>query len=775
MKMDVPPKVNINEEFNELFEIDLNAILENGLDDKGNIQNGSEQINNYLIKLIEKEKGPNFFDELEFEDVYGWKSIKIQHDLVNFLKIDINKKDIDNIILIKYIADIEIFLNNLDEGDMGSNIFVINSLKQKLNDSNTTIIERLYLKNVIHSLQVNDGFCEINDYEKFKKERLEPLEREIGEGDDLNLYYDEDLSKIKFSFNKEQRASIINDSFNKLRAYDDSEEIRPLDKQINYKKGRKIEGDYVVSWLTPKIVGLYSLQGSLIGWQNYEDINESGENKLEDIFDFKKESAINSKEDIALFKVSSSLYFREYVQKTLNIDLSKLNLNNQFYFLNFIQGKKESDIEKFKRFIMDSKSDEDKINKFKTFLSIEQGGKDMGDKIIELGEKLPKDVAEKVFGKYGEIINQTDDLENFIKINFSNDLLENPNFIIELRDSMLEKAKNLLLSYFDKTKDDKIDKDKLLKDLDNLQIEKELLFTTVKLSKTLGKEISLENILSLDLEIISPEKVFLAKKLLTENRDQLSEVQIKKQESLLEDVRQMEEIYSENYSNNLELQKSLVDDFHKFIYYEKEDPQERSRSGFSEVYLLKYKGKVLSFDRFDVDFNTRKGLYFKSFNVEKNLQNSGVGSMMTKATLEKKAKEGYKILADCISSKPISSFYIENGFIAKKLSSLYGESILSLIRKDKEVQNEFKTKLMSKEDILADNGLPEGTIVKKYLDQKSCDFSYVVPENFTKKEEILPYRSAPEKYVLTRYFFNKITKEWVTVFEPLKRPLNDFL
>ena len=54
-------------------------------------------------------------------------------------------------------------------------------------------------------------------------------------------------------------------------------------------------------------------------------------------------------------------------------------------------------------------------NGLKTFLSISSGGKEMGDKILELGEKLEPEVAEKVFAKYGEIIDTADNTETEIK------------------------------------------------------------------------------------------------------------------------------------------------------------------------------------------------------------------------------------------------------------------------------------------------------------------------------------------------------------------------
>ena len=39
----------------------------------------------------------------------------------------------------------------------------------------------------------------------------------------------------------------------------------------------------------------------------------------------------------------------------------------------------------------------------------------MGNRILNLAEKLPKEVAEKIFAKYGEIINSVDKVEEEVK------------------------------------------------------------------------------------------------------------------------------------------------------------------------------------------------------------------------------------------------------------------------------------------------------------------------------------------------------------------------
>lgn len=303
--------------------------------------------------------------------------------------------------------------------------------------------------------------------------------------------------------------------------------------------------------------------------------------------------------------------------------------------------------------------------------------------------------------------------------------------------------------------------------------EKEILISIIKATKASGEKFDIEDIENLSLEEVDLDKFLFAPFMLSERRSLLSEEEIKEYESIVKDTEQMRKIYSDNYSYNPDLKGNLIEDFDKFIGIPSEKYKfEGLSSRLSELYILKYKDKVISFNRFDLKFLNK--YYFKFFNVDKNVQGSGIGQLMCRETLNKKAKDS-AIEADCIASKPISSFYIENGFIAKHMSDIYGEQILSIIRSDKEIHKEFKTKNLSEEEIFNEKNLPNGTIVNRSKAQKDCDFSYLIPENYTDASEILPYHKAPEKYVLTRYFFDDKTKEWITVFEPVVRDLDDFL
>jgi len=101
-----------------------------------------------------------------------------------------------------------------------------------------------------------------------------------------------------------------------------------------------------------------------------------------------------------------------------------------------------------------SVENKDKIVKFgqdfkkdglRTFLSVEQGGEEMGGKIIKLSEKLSEDLAKKVFAKYGEIIDSADNVEQEIKNIYKNN--EIPTDIFNsIKETLLKEGVNFLLN-----------------------------------------------------------------------------------------------------------------------------------------------------------------------------------------------------------------------------------------------------------------------------------------------------------------------------------------
>jgi len=465
--------------------------------------------------------------------------------------------------------------------------------------------------------------------------------------------------------------------------------------------------------------------------------------------------------DLILFRKLHEKYHRQNIYQITGVNLAEMPLKEQNSFVNYLKFANNIKVERIKLFA--KRFD---IKGLRTFLSLEHGGKEMGDKILTLGEKLPEEVAEELFKKYSTFVDQANSLESFIKDNFAKDFTKDSELLNKIREYIFKKGEELISSVYSKSNNDDFNADQVLKDLDNIHVEKGLLLSIIKLLKSESNEFNIEDVLALELQTLRPGDFVMAEHLLSNSK--LDSKMEKEEKEILDIKKQMEQIYKENYSDMPELQQDLLLDFDNFI---KGESKYRYSAG-SEINILKYHDKVVSFNRFELVFLNK--LNFKSFNVDKSIQGSGIGQLMTKATLDEKAKDN-TIIADCLSSKPISSYYIENGFIARKFYSMHGQPCLSIARDDKFIPKEFRTKTLSIDDILAEKNLPNGTIVKRSRTQEECDFSFIVPENYSKVSNPLPNYVAPEKYVLTRYFFDKNSKEWITVFESVEKDLNEYL
>lgn len=92
-------------------------------------------------------------------------------------------------------------------------------------------------------------------------------------------------------------------------------------------------------------------------------------------------------------------------------------------------------------------------NGLRTFLSVEHGGRPMGNKIIEVGNNLNGNTAKEVFSKYGEIVDSAksvgEEIQNlFINKNLPQDKID------KIKEQLLERAKNLLISCADNKKNE---------------------------------------------------------------------------------------------------------------------------------------------------------------------------------------------------------------------------------------------------------------------------------------------------------------------------------
>ncbi len=90
---------------------------------------------------------------------------------------------------------------------------------------------------------------------------------------------------------------------------------------------------------------------------------------------------------------------RDNIEKDLHINLQKLSFQEQIYFLTFIARRKNSEFSELRDFTHRYGNDG-----LHTFLSLAKGGPEMGQKILDIGEKLPEESARAIFAKYTELV-----------------------------------------------------------------------------------------------------------------------------------------------------------------------------------------------------------------------------------------------------------------------------------------------------------------------------------------------------------------------------------
>lgn len=465
------------------------------------------------------------------------------------------------------------------------------------------------------------------------------------------------------------------------------------------------------------------LQNMLFSYENelYQSAKEISKEDFKYLKDF-------SEEDMELlYKILGPYQF------SMNFNFNDLELDE---LVLFARSLKNADDKTFNRLLAYknkfSDSYNDKIS-LKPFISLVEGDYNLVDKILNLSEKLPKEVAEKIFKKYSEIIEKIDQGIPIIKeklkdkdVSISDELA--------VKDNLLNKAKNLLLKYsenLDKNPED------IIYELESLNIENMYFLSIFQALK------NTQNIKFEDLKDFEFHHKFSLAEFVTN-----------------EEILEIENIINKNYKNAPEkLRKNLLNSINESlqIYSSHEET--------TVVPILKYKGKIVAFCRmnwqniptqnyWDKD-SKRPYAYFGSFNVDPDFANGEIGQVMIERVVEEEAKRGAIIEADCNAFLGISSRYIESGFVALDVYDFHGWKSFKILRDDKR-NNEIIGKNLSREEIL--ESLENGYIEKN--NKKAFIYSSKNVENFS---EIFDELKGGNK-ILSRYFKN-YDENWIIVLE----------
>jgi hypothetical protein len=107
---------------------------------------------------------------------------------------------------------------------------------------------------------------------------------------------------------------------------------------------------------------------------------------------------------------------------------------------------------------------------FRTFLSLESGGREMGDKILTLGDEavFPPQLTKKLFNKYSTFVESANNIQHEISHLLGDKRTLNTSKISE---KLLVRAKNLLVEYADKAQQGEVDEQKIDEDHDHIHQE----------------------------------------------------------------------------------------------------------------------------------------------------------------------------------------------------------------------------------------------------------------------------------------------------------------
>jgi ribosomal protein S18 acetylase RimI-like enzyme len=337
-----------------------------------------------FLKLLRKK-----LNEYNFRIDSGKSSIKINKDYGE----DVKKEENQNIKQQKIFSDYEIMINDLLNSKKLS--YIINK-------------ELLKVKEWMNSSDLR------------KNEEYAMPFKQIGEKniiiDGTQVYVleknKEEIEKLKQEYNNAEHVLKTTDNF--ILENSDGYFRQFLEILENTKKELKMM----------VLLGGISLKEYIS--KIFPNVKES--NLEQECFDF-------------LFFISEENY--ESLKNDFGFNPEELSIEEQLYFLNYIKNKNLVEINKVEDF-----TKKYKISGFRTFLSIEQGGKEMGDKILLLGEKLPKESCDILFKTYGEMVDATSDVADLLKNNLGEKAtLE---LIESTQESLLFSGKELLERYANK-------------------------------------------------------------------------------------------------------------------------------------------------------------------------------------------------------------------------------------------------------------------------------------------------------------------------------------
>lgn len=399
----------------------------------------------------------------------------------------------------------------------------------------------------------------------------------------------------------------------------------------------------------------------------------------------------------------------EKIEDDLGINLLEIPLGSQIHFLRFLANQNKNGFNRLRDILQKDISFKNEF--LISFLSTSDNV-DMGEKILVLGEKLPNKIAQQVFKKYREIIDNISKITEFTRTNFTKEIETNPELIKKIEEALYIKGKQLLSqTYEDISNKKEINYEDISKQLERINADTITTFAIFKQVIKNGEKLPIESI----------EGSVFSKKEATDIPDD-------KQNEMLE-------LYQSNWKNHpdREFVKSLKSYFKTAFA-----PEENKQKNY--LYTFEKDNNIRAFVRFEKQND--KSFYASALNVDEASKNFGLGEAMMDEALTREAKE-HILHASCRKDNPSNMRYFEKGFISKGFKKTNETEEFDLVW-DEVKNKDIKAKQKTQEELISMQNTNEIEI------RKSKDLESL-------------HNNIPEGKSLVRCFIND--GEWYAVYE----------
>jgi|GEM_PF-6664160 len=415
-----------------------------------------------------------------------------------------------------------------------------------------------------------------------------------------------------------------------------------------YDLGEYNNPNFHVSRLTASgEVGVFDEEAELIKYFHLGDLSTEEKKVRAKVLDFTYETIFVPKEGETKEEKTKRLQYLEEFKKhyyqiaqdkmfqETGVRLNNLSFREQGWFVIYFDKASDQEKEKLRSFL--TKYGEDGL---RTFFSLEFGGEEMGQSILEIGNNLETRTAERIFSKYGDVVRSTENVADYLRGQFGANKDYDEKTIDRIIETVLRRGKDLLASFAKEIKGKKPEqiaqmKEALMQKLAQYQEDAILFGATFRsLFKGMAGQVNFSEIKGLEFS--------------RTDAGQLTE----------EEKKAMLGISRANWGNKPSGQGTIE----RF-------KQALGKKEGSAYWLLKKDNEILSFMRFD-QTNDPNRLYAASFNVNPKFQNSAIGEAMLETAFRAMARN-YVIEA---SANPADS-------IIEKYLAKYGFVITNVVAK----------------------------------------------------------------------------------------------